>query len=134
MSDAAAAISSRRSSIAGSGFSRFRIFGSLLVTSNLKRRLLILGIVQRIRSVKVVGRQPLCPRIGPQPHEQADPLEVLVLTGLTQGHVRLQLQGIREVRTRTLAVEKDPECGLDARFERARERCVRDRVGTVLEE
>ena len=30
MSDAAAAISSRRSSVAGSGFSRFRIFGSLL--------------------------------------------------------------------------------------------------------
>jgi hypothetical protein len=46
----------------------------------------------------------------------------------------LQLQRFCEFGTRTLAVEKNPECGLHARLERARERGIRDRVGTMFEE
>jgi len=88
----------------------------------------------RAGSVEIIGGQSLSARIGSEPHEQADPLQVVILARLSESRVRLYLQRLGQVRTLPFAVEEDPEDPLDALLEGASERGVRDRICPVLKE
>ena len=93
------------------------------------------AILRIVGALSVIECRAPRARVGPGPHQQADPLQVALLAELAQRHVRLLLELRGDVGPRASAVEVRAQRDLHPQLmEGPGERVVGERVGAAIQE